>query len=56
MKNDFERLMECVSCGRDPRLCDCTDEGEYENGSCKKWTRRRKKNEHLEVEIQSGEM
>jgi len=53
--SDFERLMECITCGRDPRLCDCTDEDEYENGSCKKWTRRRrKKNEREQVEVDAG--
>ena len=57
MKSDFERLMECITCGRDPGHCGCTDDDEDENGLCKKWTRRRrKKHEHLEVEIQSGEM
>ena len=39
-EHDIERLMQCVTCGRNPRDCGCDDSDEDEDGMCTKWERK----------------
>lgn len=42
-ERDIKRLMQCVTCGKNPRDCGYDDSDEDENGMCIMW--RGKKNE-----------
>lgn len=35
--NDIERLLECLTCKREPLTCGCTEKDESEDGSCVKY-------------------
>lgn len=34
-RNDFKRLMQCLTCANDPETCGCDDSDEDENGMCR---------------------
>lgn len=39
-EHDIKRLMQCVTCERNPRDCGCDDSDEDENGLCTKYERK----------------
>ena len=37
---NLRRLTQCVTCGRNPEKCGCTESDEDANGMCMKWQRK----------------
>ena len=39
-EHEIKRLMQCVTCGRNPEDCGCDDSDEDESGMCTVWERK----------------
>ena len=40
-EHDIDRMMQCVTCDRDPQKCGCTEADEDKSGMCMKWVERK---------------
>ena len=40
-EHDIDRMMQCVTCGRNPETCECDDTDEDKYGMCMKWVERK---------------
>ena len=36
-EREKQRLIQCITCARDPETCGCTEANEDENGFCTEW-------------------
>ena len=36
-EHEKQRLIQCITCARDPETCGCTEANEDENGFCTEW-------------------
>ena len=43
---NLRRLKQCVTCGRNPETCGCTESDEDANGMCMQWSERKEPNIH----------
>lgn len=40
-EKDIDRLMQCITCERNPQTCGCKDEDEDSEGMCVCWAERK---------------